>query len=258
VIGRGGRRGVKTLRPVNVPPGKATMLDNKLTPTWRNWEARDEIARMIVAEPPSWLMDTLSAVLLRVRREIKGYQRYPSRAVLRPKINETADAIEALTRNLLDRGVVSQIAANSPSGTVSLARVNRFLEVVVNDAPHILAALNKAKDNVKAGRGGACAKLNPKAPKPAAVCAAFVVMAWEEIHGKGPNNSKALWAPCAALWLAAGGSRLDRAEASGWKNHIRAVADIPPELKERFRKMFRDARYRAEAEAKQWQGMGLI
>jgi hypothetical protein len=209
-------------------------------------EAAWEIACLILADPPVWLVKAIEiAVLPRLRKEIGGFKAYPRRAELRPKINETDDAIERLGTNLRDRGVWSQIVANLPAGDPSRQLLIRFAEAITNDGLHIRAALARAKENVREGKGGRVAALSPTAPKPGAVCAALVAIAWAEAHGsKVPGNyDRRLWAACAALWRAAGGdSRLSRAEGGGWRLHLRAVADIPPALLSRYRKPFQNVR----------------
>ncbi|MFL5256522.1 MAG: hypothetical protein ACJ8AI_27245 [Rhodopila sp.] len=190
-------------------------------------------------------MNAIEIVALpRLRKEIAGFKAYPKRKELRPKNETTVKAIETLTANITDKGVWSQIVANSPEGDISKRRLERVADVVLNDMPHVLTALTKAMDNVTEGKGGRGAALHPKAPRPATVCAAFVTIVWVEAHrGEVPGPyDKAVWTACAALWRAAGGSRLDRAESSGWKNHLRAVADIPPALMDRFRKPLQNVR----------------
>jgi len=189
-----------------------TEMDHTRAPG--NREAAAEIARLIKPDPPAWLVNAIEIVALpRLRKEIAGFKAYPKRKELRPKNEATVKAIETLTANITDKGVWSQIVANSPEGDISKRRLERVADVVLNDMPHVLTALTKAMDNVTEGKGGRGAALHPKAPRPATVCAAFVTIVWVEAHrGEVPGPyDKAVWTACAALWRAAGGSRLDRA-----------------------------------------------
>ena len=214
-------------------------------------EAAAKIARLIAPDQPAWLVRAIEIVALPLlRREIASFIAYPSRAELRPKIETITHAIETLKETLLDRGVWSQIVANSPAGDASRERLERFADVVMNDSPSILAALVTAKTNVRVGRGGAGASLHSKAPKPGEVCAALVTTAWAAVHGRQgarPLRQTVVGGLCCPWAVAGGDVRLRRAEGGGWRVHLRAVADIPAALLDGYSLRFLNIRRLVEA-----------
>jgi hypothetical protein len=207
-----------------------------------------QIARLITqpAPPPVWLEMGLASATEQLSRVIPFAAAYPTRAELRTRLEKARQAAAVLLDTLDDRHILPHIEAARAAANHTKPSLNALLPFANDLLTVVLPALTRARDNIRIGKGRDKQEPYPDRFSPQEHCAAFIAVAWQEVHGCiAPHSSTRAHKACEALWVAAGGSTSDRwgNTNGGWRGALKAVKATAHENRLQFlRRTFIGAR----------------
>ena len=167
----------------------------------------EAVARLIVAAPPTWLVDILVAWSPSVWLQARVLDLQPSRAKMRAYLRWFDRTVSALRKALGEPPVRGFLDAAADEKIEYHGAIDAYLRDLGARATRALASpeLATAAGKTKAGKGVA---LPPGALHAASFCAVIVVETWKYVRGAypGPRNAKAA-AAAEAYWTACGNTR---------------------------------------------------
>ena len=188
--------------------------------------------------PPDWLGIGLASAVKQLSGVIPFAEAYPTRAELRARLEIARQAAALLFDTLNDKRFLPHIEAARAAAKHTKPSLNALLPFA-NDLNNIvLPALTRARDNIRVGKGRDKQVPYPGRFSPQEHCAAFIAVAWQEVHGCAvPHSSVRAHKACEALWIAAGGNTNDRwgNTNGGWRGALKAVKLPAHEV--RFRRL---------------------
>lgn len=203
----------------------------------------------IIAHPkpaPKWLALGLSGAVQRLGALLPYATEYPTRTQMRARLEMARQAAVVLRDTLNDNRLLPLIEAARAIATDTPSSVNTFLPFVNELNSSLLPALSGAHNRVRPGKGRDKHVPNPEGLSPRQFCAAWIAVAWDEVHGcPVPHTSTRAHGACQSLWLASGGDVGGQwgAARGGWRVDLEAVKVPAHEGRlERIRRAFSGVR----------------
>jgi hypothetical protein len=182
-----------------------------------------ELANRIAhpARPPDWLEPALSGAAIELRRVLEYATAYPTRDELRTRLGKVHEAAETLAKALRDPVLLELLTTGSEKlGQLrdeGLAQLRATLE------NRLLNDLSEAEQRIRSGKGRDKHLPNPEGLSPRELCAAYIAVAWQEVHKRPvPHTSAGPHKACQQLWAAAGGDDKTRwgNTLGAWRGHL--------------------------------------
>ena len=147
----------------------------------------EAVARLIVPEPPSWLVEVLVAWSPSVWLQARVFDLQPSRARMRAYLRWFENTVAGLRKALGEPPVREFLDAAGDEKIAYHGAIDAHLRDLSGRATRALASpeLATAAGKTKAGKGAA---LPPGAVNPASLCALIVVETWKYLRGAYPGS----------------------------------------------------------------------